>query len=222
MSAIKLVGVSREFKQGSETIMALAPTDLLVESGEFVGVIGPSGSGKSTLLTIMGGLRTPSTGQVEINGQAFSELPEKGRARIRLHSMGFILQASSLIPFLKLDDQFTLSDKVTGNSPRPERSQELLESLGITHLKNSLPGDMSGGERQRAAIATALYHDPTVILADEPTAALDTHKALEVASILGEQTHKRNKATVMVTHDQRLLQFCDRVLIMEDGVLRAA
>lgn len=212
--------VSKEYEQGGETVHALAPTDLTLHSGELVGVLGPSGSGKSTLLTIMGGLRTPSTGTVRVGDEAFSELPEKRRARIRHQRLGFVLQAAGLVPFLRLADQFALHDKVARRRGDPDRRDHLVAELGITERLRAYPEEMSGGERQRAAIAVALYHDPAIVLADEPTAALDSRRAQDVARLLAQQTHELGKATVMVTHDERLLPVCDRVLAMEDGRLR--
>lgn len=220
MSAVlELRGVSRSFVQGDETIQALRPTDLVVDRGEFVGVLGPSGSGKSTLLTIMGGLRAPSTGQVLIGGQPFSTLREKDRARVRRTRIGFVLQAAGLVPFLTVRDQFRHHDLVMRRPSDLARQDWLLEALGISRRVRSYPENLSGGERQRAAIAVALYPDPDLVLADEPTAALDTHRALDVARVLAEQTHELGKATVMVTHDERLLELCDRTLRMHDGEL---
>ena len=220
MSAVlTLREVSRTFTQGDEVVHALRPTSLEVGAGEFVGVLGPSGSGKSTLLTVMGGLRTPSTGEVLIGGDPFSALDERARSRIRLTRMGFVLQAAGLVPFLKVLDQFGVYDHAARVPARPEARDALLEELGVASLGGKYPEALSGGERQRVAIAVALYHDPRVLLADEPTAALDTRRALDVARLLADLTHERAKATVMVTHDERLLKNCDRVLVMEDGVL---
>lgn len=220
MSAVlTLHEVSRTFTQGDEVVHALRPTSLEVGAGEFVGVLGPSGSGKSTLLTVMGGLRTPSTGEVLIGGEPFSGLDERARSRIRLTQMGFVLQAAGLVPFLKVLDQFGVYDHAARVPARPEVRDALLEELGVASLGGKYPEALSGGERQRVAIAVALYHDPRVLLADEPTAALDTRRALDVARLLADLTHERAKATVMVTHDERLLKNCDRVLVMEDGVL---
>ena len=216
---IDVRGAAKTFIQGDEEITALHPTDLAIEAGQFVAILGPSGSGKATLLTIMGGLRTPSSGTVTIGGEAFSELAEKKRARVRHERIGFILQAASLVPFLKVEDQFLLHDRVARTRSQLGRRDELVDALGIGKYRASYPDDLSGGERQRAAIAVALYHDPDLILADEPTAALDSKRAMDVARILAEQTHERGKATVMVTHDERLTKVCDRVLVMEDGVL---
>ena len=214
-----LSSVTRDYRQGDETVHALRSTDLQLRAGELVGILGPSGSGKSTLLTIMGGLRTPSSGTVTISGEPFSALPEKRRARIRLRRIGFVLQDSGLVPFLRLNDQFGLHGRVTRTKGDTDRRDHLLDSLSISRRAHAYPSELSGGERQRAAIAVALYHDPNIILADEPTAALDTRRAQDVAHLLADQTHELGKATVMVTHDERLLPVCDRVLVMHDGVL---
>lgn len=219
MKSIELKQVSKRFKDGSKTIEALKPTDFSVDPGEFVAVIGPSGSGKSTFLTIIGGLQQPSEGNVFINDDKFSELKEKQRAQRRFKDIGFILQASNLVPFLTVQEQLKLVNKVEKSKIDKKRIQDLLQELDIYDLADKYPGELSGGERQRAAIARALYHDPAVILADEPTASLDTSRAIEVVKILARETKDKNKATIMVTHDERLTKYCDSVYVMEDGIL---
>jgi len=199
-AVMSLESVTRDYRQGDEIVHALHSTDLHLRAGELVGILGPSGSGKSTLLTIMGGLRTPSSGTVTILGEPFSSLPEKRRARLRLRRIGFVLQASGLVPFLRLNNQFDLHDRVTRTKGDTDRRDHLLDSLGISKRAHAYPSELSGGERQRAAIAVALYHE-------------------DVARLLADQTHELGKATVMVTHDERLLPVCDRVLVMHDGVL---
>lgn len=216
---LTLEGVAKEYQQGNELIQALQPTTLSLTAGELVGILGPSGSGKSTLLTIMGGLRTPTRGAVRIHGEPFSELAEKQRADVRHARLGFVLQAAGLVPFLRLRDQFVLHDKVARARPRHAHRDQLIDELGLADRLEAYPEQMSGGERQRAAIAVALYHDPDIILADEPTASLDSRRARTVAELLAAQTHEWGKATVMVTHDERLLDVCDRVMVMSDGVL---
>ena len=218
-TVMSLNSVSRDYRQGDETVHALRNTNLQLRTGELVGILGPSGSGKSTLLTIMGGLRTPSSGTVTISGKPFSALSEKHRAKLRFRRIGFVLQASGLVPFLRLNDQFGLHNRVGRTKDDTDRRDHLLDSLGISKRAHAYPSELSGGERQRAAIAVALYHDPDIILADEPTASLDTRRAQDVAHLLADQTHELGKATVMVTHDERLLPLCDRVLVMHDGVL---
>ena len=218
-TVMSLNSVSRDYRQGDETVHALRSTNLQLRAGELVGILGPSGSGKSTLLTVMGGLRTPSSGTVTISGEPFSALPEKRRARLRFRRIGFVLQASGLVPFLRLNDQFGLHNRVGRTKDNTDRRDHLLDSLGISKRAHAYPSELSGGERQRAAIAVALYHEPDIILADEPTASLDTRHAQDVAHLLADQTHELGKATVMVTHDERLLPMCDRVLVMHDGIL---
>ncbi|MHC5247136.1 ABC transporter ATP-binding protein [Enterococcus sp. LJL90] len=220
MEAIQFKGVTKNFKDGDATIEALKETDFSVDQGELVAVIGPSGSGKSTFLTIAGGLQTPTNGEVFINEESFSELSEKKRAKTRFKEIGFILQASNLVPFLTVQKQFSLVDQVNHKQNREFRDQ-LLDQLGIIELKNKYPEELSGGERQRVAIARALYNQPTIILADEPTASLDTERAFEVVDILAKETKEKNKATIMVTHDTRLIDKCDKVYIMKDGQLKA-
>ncbi|WP_286782829.1 ABC transporter ATP-binding protein [Streptococcus sp. UBA4344] len=219
MTAIELIKVKKFFKDGPDQIEALKETNLSINKGEFVAVIGPSGSGKSTFLTIIGGLQSPSQGKVRLNGQDFSNKKEKERAKMRFEEIGFILQASNLVPFLKIKDQLKLVDKFA-KQKRRDSIDELFEQLGISGIVNKYPEEISGGQRQRVAIARALYNDPTIILADEPTASLDTEKALEVAKILAEEAKAKNKAILMVTHDRRLVPYCDRLLVIEDGVLR--
>ncbi|MGO2117220.1 MAG: ABC transporter ATP-binding protein [Lactococcus lactis] len=218
MKAIELKNVKKSFMDGDETIEALKETNFSVDKGEFVAIIGPSGSGKSTLLTIAGGLQSPSSGEIWINGRALNEKKEKARAKVRFEEIGFILQASNLVPFLTVKKQLQLVDKV--NKAKENRAGlDLLKRLGLEKLVDKYPEELSGGERQRVAIVRALYNDPTIILADEPTASLDTEKAYEVVKILAKEAKEKNKATIMVTHDLRLVDYCDKVYLMEDGRL---
>lgn len=218
MKAIELKNVKKSFKDGDETIEALKETNFSVDKGEFVAIIGPSGSGKSTLLTIAGGLQSPSSGEIWINGRALNEKKEKARAKVRFEEIGFILQASNLVPFLTVKKQLQLVDKV--NKAKENRAGlDLLKRLGLEKLVDKYPEELSGGQRQRVAIVRALYNDPTIILADEPTASLDTEKAYEVVKILAKEAKEKNKATIMVTHDLRLVDYCDKVYLMEDGRL---
>lgn len=218
MKAIELKNIKKNFKDGDETIEALKETNFSVDKGEFVAIIGPSGSGKSTLLTIAGGLQSPSSGEIWINGQTLSEKKEKARAKVRFEEIGFILQASNLVPFLTVKKQLELADKVT-KGKNNKSGLDLLSRLGLDKLIDKYPDELSGGERQRVAIVRALYNDPSIILADEPTASLDTEKAYEVVKILAKEAKEKNKATIMVTHDLRLVDFCDKVYLMQDGSL---
>ena len=217
MAIIELKGVTKEYGQGHTLVQALKPTDFRLEAGQFVAIIGPSGSGKTTLLTLLGHLQTPSKGQILLHGKDTSQLKEKERAALRFNDFGFILQASNLIPFLKIEDQFQLIDRLS----KKERTDldSLIELLDLKGTLKQYPKELSGGERQRAAIARALYNSPGIILADEPTASLDTERAKRVVHLLKEVTQKFHKSVVMITHDTRLLDEVDKVYEMQDGVL---
>lgn len=211
--------IVKTFGKDKTAVTALKGLDFRVKEGEFISIIGPSGSGKSTFLTIAGGLQNPTSGEIMINQTNFSRLNEKQRAKLRFKDIGFILQSSNLIPFLKVKEQFYLVDKVSGTKREKERIEELLKSLDILDLQEKYPRDLSGGERQRVAIGRALFNNPSLILADEPTASLDTNHAYEVVKLLVKEAHEKKKATVMVTHDSRMIQWSDRVYRMEDGQL---
>lgn len=211
--------IVKKFGEGRTGVTALKGIDFKVRQGEFISIIGPSGSGKSTFLTISGGLQNPSSGQIIINDINFSNLSEKKRSKLRFKEIGFILQSSNLIPFLKVKEQFYLVDKVEKKKNKDDRINHILSSLDIFDLKDKYPRDLSGGERQRVAIGRALFNDPSLILADEPTASLDTDHAYEVVKLLVKEAHEKQKATIMVTHDSRMIEWSDRVYRMEDGQL---
>ncbi|PTG10654.1 ABC transporter ATP-binding protein [Staphylococcus chromogenes] len=211
--------VKKTFKDGNQTIDAVKPTSLQFNKGELIAIVGPSGSGKSTFLTMAGALQTPTSGEIHINGQNITAMKEKQLARIRLNEVGFVLQSTNLVPFLTVKQQFQLLKQKKKDVLHEEDYQQLLKQLGLSTLENKLPSGLSGGQKQRVAIAKALYTNPAIILADEPTAALDTENALEVIQILQDQTKQRQKIGIIVTHDERLTDYCDRVFHMEDGCL---
>lgn len=216
---IKLNNVMKEFNDGSKDVMVLHPTTLTIKEAEFSAIVGPSGSGKSTLLTIMGALQTPTEGTVLIEDEDVSMLTEQALSDLRFHTLGFILQASNLVPYLTIKEQFEMKAKKAQLKDADARIEKLLEKLSITKVKNKYPENVSGGERQRAAIGLALLLKPKVILADEPTASLDTEKAFDVVRLLQKISRDEKTSIVMVTHDQRILSYCDRVYEMTDGVL---
>ncbi|WP_427813715.1 ABC transporter ATP-binding protein [Enterococcus sp. 22-H-5-01] len=215
---LKMEKIIKKFGQGHTEVTALKDVDFKVAEGEFVSVIGPSGSGKSTFLTIAGGLQTPTEGNITINGSDFGQMNEKERSKARFKEIGFILQASNLIPFLKVQEQFQFVEKIK-KQKNPEKIEELLKSLDIWELREQYPKALSGGERQRVAIARSLFNDPKLILADEPTASLDSDHAYDVVKLLAKEAHERNKAIVMVTHDERMTQWSDKIYQMNDGKL---
>jgi putative ABC transport system ATP-binding protein len=219
MSVIELKKVSKQFKIGDEVQEILKPTDLVINKSEFNAIVGPSGSGKSTLLTIIGALQKPSSGDIYINNQNLVEFNQKELSKLRFSEIGFILQASNLVPYLTVKEQFELKYTVVGKKVNQQRIDGLLDELSISHLKNKYPEDISGGERQRVAIGLALVNEPKVILADEPTASLDTNRSFEVIDIFKRISKESQTTIIMVTHDVRMLDECDRVFEMKDGVL---
>ena len=220
MNVLEFKNVTKSYKDGNNEIEALKETNFKIEEGQFIAIIGPSGSGKSTFLTLAGGLQTPSKGQIIINGKDYTNLSEKERAKLRFNDIGFVLQASNLVPFLTAKQQLELVDRINKNNKQTIQDKDsLFKELGIEHLENKLPKDLSGGERQRLAIARALYNDPAIILADEPTASLDSDRAFEVVELLSKECRERNKSIIMVTHDNRMIEKCDHVYRMKDGIL---
>ena len=220
MNVLEFKNVTRSYQDGNKEIEALKETNFKIEAGQFIAIIGPSGSGKSTFLTLAGGLQTPSKGQIIINGKDYTNLSEKERAKLRFNDIGFVLQASNLVPFLTAKQQLELVDRINKQKRQTLQDQEsLFKELGIDHLENKLPKDLSGGERQRLAIARALYNNPAIILADEPTASLDSDRAFEVVDLLSKECKEKNKSIIMVTHDNRMIEKCDHVYRMKDGIL---
>ena len=220
MNVLEFINVTKSYQDGNKEIEALKETNFKIEEGKFIAIIGPSGSGKSTFLTLAGGLQTPSKGQIIINGKDYTNLSEKERSKLRFNDIGFVLQASNLVPFLTAKQQLELVDRINKEKRQKLQDQKsLFKELGIDHLENKLPKDLSGGERQRLAIARALYNNPAIILADEPTASLDSDRAFEVVDLLSKECKKKNKSIIMVTHDNRMIEKCDHVYRMKDGIL---
>lgn len=216
---LALSGIAKHYGSGETRVDALADIDFHVDAGELVALIGPSGSGKSTLLAIAGALLTPSDGTVRLDGEDITQASESARAEMRLRRIGFVFQGANLISSLTAREQLLFIGHLTGMS-RAEagsRADRLLAELGMAERANHYPEAMSGGQRQRVAIARALMNDPRLILADEPTASLDSTRARQVVGLLAQEVHERNKAGVLVTHDERLIDLCDRVVHIADG-----
>ncbi|HEC2172225.1 TPA: ABC transporter ATP-binding protein [Staphylococcus delphini] len=216
---LKFENVTKSFKDGQQVIEAVKPTTLQFEQGELIAIVGPSGSGKSTFLTMAGALQAPTSGDITIGEQVITHLSQKALARVRMEQIGFILQTSNLVPFLTVKQQFQLLKKRKKDVLAQEDFDALIEQLGLDSIMNQLPSEISGGQKQRVAIAKAIYTNPDIILADEPTAALDTENAMAVMEILKNQSQRRNKMCMIVTHDERLTAYCDKVFEMKDGVL---
>ena len=215
---LELRGVSMVYGSGAAEVDALRDVDLLVETGELVAVMGPSGSGKSTLLTIAGGLEDPTSGEVLIDGAPLSGMSRNDRARLRRRVIGFVFQDFNLLAGLTAAENVTLPLELDGISAKAARARgiEALASLGLAHRGASFPDDLSGGERQRVAIARALVGDRHLLLADEPTGALDSVNGESVMRLLRKATD-RGVAGIVVTHDAQLASWADRIVFLRDG-----
>lgn len=220
MSVIELKNISKSYGQGNAKVDALKDVNFEAKEGEVVLIEGPSGAGKSTFLTIAGALQKPTSGEVFIGGKDVTNYSPKQADALRLDKIGFVLQAYNLVPYLTVKEQFILVDKVkkSGNMGK-DRLDNLLNELGIMQLINKYPKELSGGQQQRVAIAGALYADPAIILADEPTASLDSEKVEEVGKLFKSLAKQKEKAIILVTHDLRLNKYSDKIYEMLDGRL---
>ena len=219
--ALEVRDLVKTFALDGTTINAVDGVSFQVKSGEFVALVGPSGSGKTTMLSILAALLTPTSGQVLIDGQDLAQMNEKQRVKLRREKIGFTFQSNNLIPYLTARENVEFMLRLNNKLDRAGRvrSDELLARLGLSDRLHNLPAQMSGGQQQRVAIARALIHNPAVVLADEPTASLDTERAFQVVETFAHLIHENDRAGIMVTHDLRMCQFVDRVLQMQDGKL---
>jgi putative ABC transport system ATP-binding protein len=219
--ALEVRDLVKTFALDGTTINAVDGVSFQVKSGEFVALVGPSGSGKTTMLSILAALLTPTAGQVLIDGQDLAQMNEKRRVKLRREKIGFTFQSNNLIPYLSARENVEFMLRLNNRLDRAGRvrSDELLARLGLSDRLHNLPAQMSGGQQQRVAIARALIHNPAVVLADEPTASLDTERAFQVVETFAHLIHENDRAGIMVTHDLRMCQFVDRVLQMQDGKL---
>lgn len=215
--------ISKNYQDGEQVIEVLKNVSLEVAQGEFVAIVGPSGAGKSTFLSIAGALLSPTEGEIAIGGTILNNMSEKALTKVRLDKVGFIFQGANLIPYLNVRDQLLVIAELSGEkgSAAKERADKLLQELGLTSRQNNYPESLSGGEKQRVAIARALMNDPDIILADEPTASLDANRGHKVVQMIADEVKRKNKAAIMVTHDERVLDLVDRVIRIEDGYLKA-
>lgn len=217
--ALELQNVKKTYEDGDLQKTVLNNISLQVKKGEFVAIVGPSGSGKSTMLSITGALLSADRGKMILGDTAIDEMSQKEWTKLRKDKIGFIFQNHQLLPYLTAGEQLKLIQKISRKKNVKVSVDEMLEDLGLTDCKNKYPEHMSGGEKQRTAIARAFMNDPDLILADEPTASLDGERGRQVVSMIRKEVKKRNKAAVMVTHDERILDLVDTIYRLENGNL---
>ena len=214
--------VTREFGAGHARIRAVDDVSLTIVRSELVLIMGPSGSGKTTLLSMFGGLLRPTTGEIQLGEINITALSEQHLPQVRAQKVGFIFQSFNLLDALTIEENILLPATLVagGGKEAANRAKELIERLGLESRKNSLPHTLSGGEKQRVAIARSLINSPPLILADEPTGNLDSHNGQEVMMILHDIVHDEGCSVLMVTHDPRVEEMANRILWLEDGALR--
>lgn len=213
-----LKGITKSFKNGQESLQVLKGIDLSVEEGDFVAIMGPSGSGKSTLMNIIGLLDQPTTGSYQLEGEDVADLSENRLAKVRNDQIGFIFQQFFLLPKLSAQKNVELPLIYAGKSPRErkQRAEQFLKKVGLSDRSHHLPSELSGGQKQRVAIARALSNDPAIILADEPTGALDTKTGTQIMELL-TQLNSEGKTIVMVTHEPEIADYARRKIVILDG-----
>ena len=223
MPALELVDVRKVYRSGDEEVAALDHATLTVGDDEMVALIGPSGSGKSTLLSVSGGLLAPTSGSVVVGGEALGAYSAKALTEFRRRRVGFVFQAVNLVPFLTARENLLVVAELSGTDRASARARadRLLDELGLGERKGHLPDALSGGERQRVAIGRALMNEPELVLIDEPTSALDTRLGEQVMQLITDEVKGRGTAAVIVTHDERMTHYADRVVHITDGRLEA-
>jgi putative ABC transport system ATP-binding protein len=222
-AAIALNNVTKTYGTGEKTVNAVQDVSFSANLGEFIAIVGPSGSGKTTLLAMIGGLLTPTSGSVLINGENIAEFSQSRLTDYRRTRIGFVLQANNVIPYLTARENLLLMRAITGDSGKGAvaRADQLLSELGLTRRSEALATELSGGERQRVAIARALMNEPLLVLVDEPTASLDSKRGKQVVDSLIAEVKDRGKLGIMVTHDMDMAKLADRILELHDGRITA-
>jgi len=218
-SLVEVSGISKIYQQGSIEVKALQKVDLTIEEGDFAVLAGPSGSGKTTLLNLIGALDTPTKGKIVVSGQDLSTLSGGKLAELRLHRFGFVFQAYNLIPVLSAYENAEYVLLLQGAAPRKRKQKvmDMLEAVGLSGLERRRPAELSGGQQQRVAIARALAAEPAVLLADEPTANLDSKTGTELIDLMRQLNRERGATFVISSHDPKVIERADRVIKLEDG-----
>jgi putative ABC transport system ATP-binding protein len=221
-SVLSTKQVTKVYELDDQLITAVDHVSLELYAGEFVALVGPSGSGKTSMLAMIAGLLSPTSGEICLAGEELGQMRESQRTRVRREKIGFTFQANNLVNYLTALENVELMLRLNSRYDKAgqARAVELLERLGLEDRLENLPTQLSGGQRQRVAIARSLIHEPQLVLADEPTASLDTVLANQVVDTFAALVHEQNRAGIMVTHDLRMVRYCDRVIEMEDGRLK--
>ena len=218
---LELRNVRKTYRLGEHVVPALQGVSLTVQPGEMLALTGPSGSGKSTLLNLAGLIDTPDTGEILLRGRSVTALGDTEATLLRRDAIGFVFQGFNLVPVMTVADNVDYPLFLTGvpAAERRERVAQVLEAVGLAEHAQHRPDALSGGQRQRVAVARALIKRPTLVIADEPTASLDSHTAEQVLALMRERGHAQGAAFLIATHDARLLRRCDRVIALRDGVI---
>ncbi len=214
---VEVSGLTKVYGTGAAEVTALGGVDLVVPEGQFVTVMGPSGCGKSTLLNLLGGLDTPTSGTIGIDGHTLGDLPDDQLTELRRRRIGFVFQFFNLIPVLNAVENASLPLRLDGAKDADERATAWLERVGLGDRLHNRPDQLSGGQQQRVAIARALSTDPALVLADEPTGNLDSKSATEIGELLRQVSTEWGRSVLMVTHDPRIASFAQRLVLMRDG-----
>ena len=217
MNILEVKNLSKIYGKGDTLVKAVDDVSFTVEQGEFVAIIGPSGSGKSTLLHIIGGLDTPTTGNVIVDGTDITKLKESPLSIFRRRQIGLVYQFYNLIPILTVEENLTLPLLLDGRKPNKEQIDYLVSNLGLGDRLKHLPNQLSGGQQQRVSIGRALANNPALLLADEPTGNLDSENSKEIVALLRKFNREHNQTVIMITHDERIAQSADRIIAIEDG-----
>ncbi|MEO7197065.1 MAG: ABC transporter ATP-binding protein [Solirubrobacterales bacterium] len=220
-ATVEVQAVAKHFNTDAGLVRAVDGISFAVSPGSSLAITGPSGCGKSTLLSLIGGLETPSTGRVTIDGRVVSDMIEDDRARFRREQLGWVFQSQNLQPFLTAVENVSLQLALNASADGYERSLELLADLGLESAADKYPDQLSGGERQRVAVARALVHRPTLILADEPTGSLDSDNSVAVIELLREAQTELGATLIVITHDPSITARLDRFVTLSDGELVA-
>lgn len=219
MELLEVKNISKIYGSGESAVHALKNVNFSVQKGEFIAIVGESGSGKSTLLNMIGGLDTPTSGEIFIDGKNIFKMKDSKLTIFRRRNIGFIFQSFNLIPELTVEQNIIFPILLDYEKPDKKYLEELLDILNLKDRRNHLPSQLSGGQQQRVAIGRALIARPSIILADEPTGNLDTHNSSEVITLLKEAAKKYEQTIVMITHSQSIAQTADRILKVSDGIL---